>query len=91
MKKPPFSEILVRIKENQEETFYTKTGLKFTYTIFDNGFFPSRTNYRISVSDIEKAYDLVPFDGPGVVNDIVRGPANLWAVLNDQRIRKDDW
>ena len=30
----------------------------------DGGFFPSRTNYRISRSDFEKACQLVPISGP---------------------------
>jgi len=86
-----FLEVWKRIKAHQGEKFHTKTGLEFTYNIKENGFFPSRTEYRISQSDVEKAYKLVPFDGPGVVNDIVRGPAYLWAVLHDTRIRKNDW
>ena len=86
-----FYEVMERIKAQQGERFHTKTGLEFTYDIRENGFFPSRTEYRISLSDIEKAFSLVPFDGPGVVNDIVKGPAYLWAVLHDKRIRENDW
>ena len=91
MNKPRFNEIYSRLKANQNEIFHTKTGLEFSYSIDGKGFYPSRTNYRISISDIEKAYELAPFDGPGVINHIVRGPAYLWAVLHDHRIRKTDW
>ena len=91
MNEIPFNEVYKRIKAHQGQIFLTKTGLEFKYTINGNGFYPSRTQYRISISDIEKAYRMVPFDGPGVVNDIVRGPAYLWAVLHDKRIRQDDW
>jgi hypothetical protein len=36
--------------------------------------FPSRTDYRISRADVEKAFQLVPLDGPGAISSIVRGP-----------------
>lgn len=91
MNKPVFREIFSRIKAYQNKLFHTKTGLEFSYSIDGNGFYPSRKKYRISISDIEKAYKLVPFDGPGVVNEIVRGPTYLWAVLHDPRIRKKVW
>ena len=91
MNKPGFREVFSRIKAYQNELFHTKTGLEFSYSIDGNGFYPSRTTYRISISDIKKAYELVPFEGPGVVNAIVRGPAYLWAVLHDPRIRENNW
>ena len=38
-------------------------------------FYRSRTKYRISKTEFRKAVEILPFDGPGVINDTVRGPA----------------
>jgi hypothetical protein len=54
-------------------------------------FHPSRTDYGISKAEFGKALALVPFDGPGVISDTVRGPSYVWAVLHDKRVRKHDW
>lgn len=44
--------------------------MKFIWTIFC-----IVEHYRISQSDFKKAYDYVPFDGPGIINWTVRGPS----------------
>jgi len=71
MPNTPFEEIWRRIVTHEGEIFRTKTGLEFTYRIDGEGFYPSRTNYRISKTDFRRAYEIVPIDGPGVINDIV--------------------
>jgi len=86
-----FEEIWSRIVTHEGETFHTITDKPFTYEIEGAGFYPSRTHYRISKSDFRKAYQMVPIDGPGVINRIVRGPAYVWAVLHDQRISLGEW
>ena len=91
MPNTPFEEIWRRIVTHEGKIFRTKTGLEFTYRIDGEGFYPSRTNYRISKTDFRRAYEIVPIDGPGVINDIVRGPAYVWAVLHDQRISLGEW
>jgi len=72
-------------------TFHTITGKELTYEVDDDGFYPSRTNYRISKNDFIRACKLVPIDGPGKINKIVRGPAYIWAVLHDKRISMGEW
>ena len=47
---------------------------------------PSRAEYKILKSEIEKAYHLLPLDGPGEINNIIQGPSYVWAILNDERI-----
>jgi len=89
--KPPFSQVWSLVTKNAGQKFITKNRLPFTYQIEDNGFFPSRTAYRISRSDFERAYKLVPLAGPGQINQLVRGPAYVWAVLHDQRISLGAW
>ena len=74
------------IKSHAGEIFHTKRGLEFTYVVRGDGFFPSRTAYRLSKADFKKALSIFPIEGPGVIRDIVRGPTYVWAVLHDQRI-----
>lgn len=91
MPKPPFKVIWNRIVNHKGEMFHTIKRLPFIYEIKGNALYPSRTRYQISRSDFEKAYSIVPIDGPGVVNNIVRGPAYVWAILHDDRISLREW
>lgn len=84
-------EVWARIVRHEGQEFQTKTGYPFTYELRGDVFFPSRTDYQVSKADFEKALKLVPFDGPGVVNNLVRGPSYVWGVLHDSRIRLQDW
>jgi hypothetical protein len=84
-------EVWRRIKALEGNTFETKTGLPFTFKLAGDVFHPSRTQYNIAKSDFGKALDLVPFEGPGIVNRLVRGPTYVWAVLHDRRVRRQDW
>lgn len=80
-----------RLKGYQGQQFETKTGKPFTYKISGDVFHPSRTDYNVSKADFRKALERAPFDGPGVINRTIRGPAYVWAVLHDRRIRQQDW
>jgi hypothetical protein len=80
-----------RLKTLEGHEFETKTGKPFTFEIDGDVFHPSRTKYNVGKADFRKALELVPFDGPGVVNSVVRGPAYVWAVLHDKRVRRQDW
>ena len=89
--KPMLEVVWGRIKALEGEEFHTKTGKPFTFEISGDVFRPSRTKYNVSKSDFGKALERVPFDGPGMVNYLVRGPTYIWAVLHDPRVRKQDW
>jgi hypothetical protein len=92
MVKPSFEIIWKRIIDHEGETFHTKTGLPFKYKIIDAfTVIPNRTGYPLHRSNFEKAYRLAPLKGPGEINEIVRGPAYVWAVLHDPRIRQRDY
>lgn len=80
-----------RIKKLEGQELNTKTGLPFTFEVSGDVLRPSRTDYNISKSEFGKALDLVPFNGPGLVNDLVRGPAYVWAILHHPVVRGDDW
>lgn len=74
------------IVKNKGETFYTKVGLPFTYTIKGYGIIPSRTNQIIGKSEFCIAIAHLPIDGPGEINHIVRGSSYVYALLIDKRI-----
>lgn len=86
-----FEDIWARIKAHQGISFNTITGLEFTYTVKGDAVFPSRTKYRISQADFKTAFQKVPLGGPGVLNQIVRGPTYVWAILHDRRISRGEW
>lgn len=67
--------------------FYTKTKLPFTYKIVNNCVVPDRTNYPLAKTNFEKAAQIEPLYGPGQINNLVRGPAYVYAILTDKRIR----
>lgn len=79
-----------RIEACQGQTFRTKTGLPFTYEIVGSTLVPSRTRYHISRSDFKKASRLGPTLGPGDMQNFVRGPSYVWAILHDKRISSDE-
>jgi hypothetical protein len=91
MSKPQFHEVWGRIAVHEGEVFHTKTNLPFTYRIDGSNVIPDRTGYPLHMTNFEKAYELVPIDGPGRINDLVRGPAYVWAILHDPRISERDW
>ncbi len=91
MLKATIDDVWNRIKALEGHEFSTKTGKPFTFEIHGDIFHPSRTMYNVAKGDFRKAFELVPFDGPGVVNHVVRGPSYIWAVLHDKRIRGQDW
>jgi hypothetical protein len=73
------------------EQFLTKTGKPFTFAINGEVLCVSRTKYNLSKGNFAKGLDVAPFDGPGSVQSLVRGPSYVWAILHDTRVRKDDW
>jgi len=91
MRRPAFSEIWTRIEKLAGEEFTTISGLPFTYETSGDALFPSRTEYRLSKEDFKTAYSRVPIPGPGIINNEVRGPSYIWAILHDQRISRGDW
>jgi len=87
----PFEIVWSRIADLQGEQFTTITGLPFTFRIDGDALYPSRTDYRLSRHDFERAYALVPIRGPGTINNEVRGPAYIWAILHDERVSQGAW
>jgi hypothetical protein len=82
-----FQTIWKRIINHEGETFFTKKNLPFTYKIVNNCIVPDRTNYPLAKSNFEKAAKINNLTGPGQINDIVRGPSYVYAILTDSRIK----
>lgn len=80
-----------RITAHQGDEFHTKNGKPLTYSVVGDCLYPSRTDYMLPKTDFGKVIRMLPFEGPGVVNNLVRGPAYVWAILHDPRIRQSDW
>jgi predicted nucleotide-binding protein len=89
--KPPFEEVWQRIVDLQGETFNTVTGLPFEYVIDREALIPSRTDYRLSRGNFEKAFARVPIGQPREINNDVRGPSYVWAILHDPRVSSGRW
>ena len=85
------TEVWERVKAHESEAFETKTHLLFTYTVTRNSLTTSRSRQVIGRTDFEKVLPMVPVKGPGEINMLVGGPAYLWAILHDPRIRGNDW
>lgn len=82
-----FETVWSRIVRNAGEQFHTKTGLPFTYQVINDCVVPDRTNYPLDKVNFEKAARIANLQGPGQINDIVRGPSYIYAILTDSRIR----
>ena len=82
-----FEKIWISIKNCAGQEFKTKTGLKFTYKIEGSAVVPDRTNYPLDKRNFEIAAQIPDLQGPGQINDLVRGPSYVYAILSDSRIR----
>jgi len=69
------------------QEFKTKTGLPFTYEISNGAVVPDRTGYPLGKRNFEKAAEIAVLQGPGQISHLVRGPAYVYAILTDPRIR----
>lgn len=88
---PGIDEIWERIKKYEGEEFNTSSGLPFTYEVSGEVLRTNRAHQNLPASQFAKALVRVPIEKPReIVNDI-RGPAYVWAILHDPRIRQNDW
>ncbi len=89
--KPSFEEVWTRILKRAGETFFTKTGIRFSYSVKGERLLLNRTNYELSKRDFMKAYSQVPLKGPSGIASMVRGSSYVWAILHDARISLKAW
>ena len=88
---PDFDSTWDRIQKNAGKTFRQIRGKEFTYSADNNGIRPDTTNQLIPKSHIQKALNLVPLMNTVPLQKKFRGPAFLYAILMDKRIREDEW
>jgi len=81
-----FTQVWNKIVVHAGEVFSTVTGKQFVYNIDGNVVRPEHTQRNIPRSDFEKAYTLMPLKGPAQINQLVQGPAYVYAILTDPRI-----
>jgi hypothetical protein len=91
MAKPTFDEVWRGIESLAGQVFHTITGLEFTYHVSGSAVTTTRTKYNLSRADLQTVYGLVPVSGPREINDLVRGPAYVWAILHDPRVSGNAW
>ena len=82
-----FEAVWTNIVNCAGQEFHTITGLPFTYQVANGAVLTNRTNYPLSRSNFEKAAQIEDLRGPGQINRLVRGPAYVYAILSDGRIR----
>lgn len=86
-----FTAVWARITSHAGQPFSTKNGRPFTYSIERDGLVTDRAEHPLAKANFAEALKQVPFDGPGRIAQTVRGPAYVWAILHDSRIRGKDW
>jgi hypothetical protein len=86
-----FQKVWRRIIAHRGEVFTQIRDRKFTYSIKHNQVIPDRTNQLIPRSDFKKAFGLCPLMNTVPLQDLVRGPAYVYAILMDRRTRENDW
>jgi hypothetical protein len=89
--KPDFEEVWKRVVSRSGESFFTKTGLRFTYTVGSDRVNVSRVKPPISKADLMRAYLLAPIAGPSGLPSGIRGPSYVWAILHDARVSLRQW
>ena len=76
------------VKAHEGETFFTKTGKKFTYHMTDRLVVLENTNRNIPIGNFEKAIGIA---NPSVVafqKMNLQGPSYIYGIITDERIRK---
>lgn len=85
----------MRILAFEGETFQTVSGLSFAYQIEGGHLGIVRDgrliNRVLGKKDIEKALSQRPLRSPSEINDAVNGPAYVFALLSDPRVKGEDW
>lgn len=90
MSVPEIETVWARISANAESEFRMIQGGIFSYKIVSGHVVLDRTNHQIPKSQFEKSLALVPLGNTTVIQHL-RGPAYIYAILMDDRIRQVDW
>jgi len=86
MSKQEFKCIWCKITEHQGQLFYTKKGLPFKYSVKGNSLKTTRTEFNLSKKDFETVWQKMPIKRLTDIQNIVRGPSYIYAILTDARV-----
>ena len=86
-----FETVWARILELRGEFFRTANGRWFTYKLDGDRLAVSQSELRLSRSDLETAFNMLPISRSAKLNRLVEGPAHVWAILHDERITRGAW
>jgi hypothetical protein len=82
-------EIWRNILKNEGNTFYTKTGIDFLYSVNGNSLYPKPSNgstiFPITKTTLEDAMELMPLRNT-VPLQKYKAPSYIYAILTDKRI-----
>jgi len=87
---PEVETVWARINANAGAEPRMIQGGTFSYKIVSGQVVLNSTNHQIPKSHFEKALALVPLGNTTVIQHL-RGPAYIYAILMDDRIRQIDW
>ncbi|WP_409274906.1 hypothetical protein V1499_06960 [Neobacillus sp. SCS-31] len=79
-----------RISQNEGQVFKQIKGGEFTYKVSGNTIELDRTNRNVSKGTFAEALKYVPLENTVPLQKL-QAPSYLFAILMDQRIRKNDW
>lgn len=87
--KKGFDEIWKKIVLLQGETFFTVTGVQFTYKVVEDRLFPLHIRFGYATkSGFEKAYRLEKIVSPSQLSsEGILGPSYVFSILLDERVR----
>jgi hypothetical protein len=83
-------EVWKRILENEGNIFRQIKGGEFTYKVKGNVVELSRTNRSVSKNTFNEALKHVPLKNTVPLQNL-QAPSYLFAILMDNRVRRDDW
>jgi hypothetical protein len=83
-------EVWKRVIENEGQIFRQIRGGEFSYKVKGNILYLSRTSRSVSKGTFNDALKFVPLSNTVPVQHL-QAPSYLFAILMDERIRKNDW
>ena len=88
-----FERVWQSVVAHAGEKFSTSKGLLFRYVVAGHTVKIERdgriVDQALATGEFRKAWQRWPVSGPGELNDVVRGPAYIFAILSDARIWKE--
>ena len=85
-----FKTVWQRIEAHEGETFSTRTGWTFTYSVNAAGLVNERLNVKLPKEKFLRALPLLPLQKQADL-PFSYGARAVFTILSDSRIRQEDW